>query len=113
MLRRLSPGDGVVYYSPKEKMEASAKVQAYVAIGHISPGEIYQAQQSDCFQPSRRDVNYFESKDAPISPLLDRLSFSSGGANWGLMMRRGLFEITETDFKLISQKMKIANAESL
>jgi hypothetical protein len=104
-VRRLSPGDGLVYYAPREGMRDGPKVQAFVAIGRILPGEVYRAQQSERFCPYRRDVSYFEAEDAEIAPLKDDLSFSARGARWSMMMRRGLFEIPAEDFAVIARAM--------
>ncbi len=108
-VRRLSPGDGLVYYSPGEGMKEGERIQAFTAIGRVRPGEVYHAQQTQSFCPYRRDVDYLPSSDAPIAPLLAHLSFSSGGANWGFLMRRGLFEISAHDFQLIAKSMGVSN----
>lgn len=108
-VRRLSPEDGLVYYSPREGMKEGAHIQAFTAIGRVQPGEVYHAQQTQSFCPYRRDVAYLPSSDAPIAPLLAHLSFSSSGANWGFLMCRGLFEITARDFWLIAKAMGVSS----
>ena len=57
------------------------------------------------FTPWRRNVDYVEAAEAPISPLLDKLEFTRGNRNWGYQMRFGLFEITEADFRTIAEAM--------
>lgn len=104
-VRRLSEGDGVVYYSPREGMNAGVSIRAFTAIGRIDAGDTYRAQQSDCFQPWRRDVTYWPANDTEIAPLLDQLSFSAHGANWGWKMRTGFFEITPDDFGTVATAM--------
>ena len=103
-VKRLSPGDGIVYYAPKSSLTDGVPVQAFVSIGRVT-SEAYQASQNPDFMPWRRDVAYFEAHEAPIRPLLDSLSFSAGGQNWGMVMRRGLVEITAEDFRLIARAM--------
>lgn len=104
-IRRLSTGDGVVYYSPRERMGEGAYVRAFTAIGEIRSGTAYHAEQSACFHPLRRDVDYRSANDAPIAPLLGQLSFVRENPNWGLLMRQGFFEITQTDFDAIAKAM--------
>ena len=104
-VRRLSPGDGLVYYAPREGMCDGPKIQAFVAIGRILPGEVYRAQQSECFCPYRRDVSYFPAKHAEIALLKADLSFSAHGARWSMMMRQGLFEFPAEDFSAIARAM--------
>jgi hypothetical protein len=106
-VRRLSPGDGLIYYSPREGMRSGAAIKAFTALGYVAPGEIYRVAQTDSFRPQRRDVRYLPAEVAPIQPMLQRLSFSQQDANWGLMMRRGLFEITGDDFRAIALAMGV------
>ncbi len=109
-VRRLAEGDGLVYYSPREGMGTGAAVRSFTAIGRVQPGKTYQAEQSACFIPSRRDVDYWSAIDAPIAPLLGMLSFTAGNANWGWRMRQGFFEISQADFMMIAQAMKAQEA---
>src|SRR5437763_13525221 len=83
-VKRLKPGDRIVYYSPREAMGEGDPVQAFTAIGEVLPGEPYRADMGGGFKPVRRDVKFFKAKDAPIKPLLDRLSFTRGRTSWGL-----------------------------
>lgn len=106
-VRRLSPGDGLVYYSPREEMRSGAIVKGFTAIGRVRPGDVYQAQQTESFCPFRHDVDYFTAHDAPITPMLEHLTFTAGGANWGWLMRRGMFEISEGDFSIIANAMSV------
>lgn len=104
-LRRLSTGDGVVYYSPTTTFRGADKLQAFTLIGRVRDDEIYVGEMGGDFTPWRRNVDYAESHDAPIAPLLDKLEFSRGKANWGYQMRFGLFEISEADFRTIAAAM--------
>ncbi|MFQ5439547.1 MAG: EVE domain-containing protein [Paracoccaceae bacterium] len=106
-LRRLSLGDGLLYYAPRTGMRTGERIQAFVAIGKIANGGIYRARQAGNFCPFRRDVDYFSGSDTPISGLMDRLSFTKNSANWGLLMRRGLFEITHSDFTTVANAMGV------
>ena len=102
-LRRLTPGDRVVYYSPHEQIRAGAPVQAFTALGVVAEGAPYIGVMSGDFQPFRRDVHWHATRDAPIRPLLPHLSF--GGPNWGARFRYGLFEIPASDMDLIEEAM--------
>ena len=105
-LARMKANDGFVYYSPKERIDGDTSLQAFTAIGLITDDEIWQAAEGD-FNPFRRRVEYLNSQDAPIRPLLNKLSFTAGKSNWGYAFRYGLIEITEEDFKLIAQAMDV------
>ena len=108
-MKRLSPGDRILYYSPRTEMRAGQALQAFTAVGEVLSGEPYQVKQSDRFQPFRRDVRYFDAREAPIRPLLPVLAFAQGGASWGQVMRRGTFRIDATDYKTIAEAMHVAD----
>jgi hypothetical protein len=105
-VRRLSPGDWLAYYSPREKMDEGAPVQAFTAIGRIKPGEPYEGAMGSG-HALRRDVAFLEANEAPIRPLLDQLSFTMGRQSWGYAFRRGSFEVTAVDFRLIAKAMGV------
>ncbi len=106
-IRRLSPGDWIIYYSPRTSMDDGEPVQAFTAIGRIKPGEPYIGNMGS-FHPTRRDVDFLKAKEAPIRPLLAELSFTRGQASWGYAFRRGSFAIDETDFRTIAKAMGVA-----
>lgn len=105
-LRRMSAGDWLVYYSPKITFGEDAPCKAFTAIGRIADGDVRQVTMAEDFQPFRRDVAFVACVDAPIAPLLDRLSFTAGTRNWGFTFRRGHFEIPEADFLAIADAMQ-------
>jgi hypothetical protein len=109
-VRRLQPGDYIIYYAPRERMRAGVVVQAFVALGKILPGEPYRAHTSKEFRPFRRDVEYSVGTDAPIRPLLRKLSFTRNRACWGQASRRGIFRIEPDDLAIIANAMKVAVA---
>ena len=106
-LRRLRPGDGVAYYSPTVTLGGKDRLQAFTLIGTVKDDRVYQADMGEGFRPFRRDVHYFEAKDAPILPLIDKLDFTRGKRNWGYSFRFGLVEIGKADFDTIAAAMGV------
>lgn len=104
-LRRVSPGDTVAYYSPREQMRGGAACQAFTALGIVRDGTPYQVTMAPAFHPFRRDVDWLDAVETPIRPLLDHLSW--GGPNWGYKLRFGLFEVPAADMALIAQAMQV------
>ncbi|MBZ9720832.1 EVE domain-containing protein [Mesorhizobium sp. AD1-1] len=104
-LRRVKPGDGVVYYSPTTVLGEKDGLQAFTAIGIVQEGEPYQGDMGAGFTPFRRDVAWAKAEEAPIKPLLDRLDFTAAKSNWGYQLRFGLFEIGDHDFRVIAEAM--------
>ncbi len=106
-VRRLHPGNWIAYYSPRTAYGAGEPVQAFTAIGRIRPGEPYQGEMGGGFLPFRRDVAWAKGREAPIHPLLDRLSLTGGKTNWGYAFRRGSFAVPVEDFTLIAEAMGV------
>jgi hypothetical protein len=104
-LRRIRPGDGIVYYSPSTVRGEKDGLRSFTAIGQVREGEPYQGDMGGGFTPFRRDVDWADAREASIAPLLDRLCFTAGRANWGYQLRFGLLKIEEGDFRLIAEAM--------
>lgn len=104
-LRRLKPGDRVVYYSPSQVFGSNIKLQAFTAIGRVKLRDAYQADMGGGFHPYRRDVDWTSSRHASILPLLQTLEFSVGVKNWGYQFRYGMFAISEHDMRVIAMAM--------
>ncbi|GLR79209.1 EVE domain-containing protein [Azospirillum oryzae] len=112
-LRRIRPGDRVVYYSPTDRFGAADGLKSFTAIGTVLPGEPYQFDMGDGFIPFRRDVSWWPSEEAPIQPLLDRLELTAGVRNWGYPFRFGLLSVSQGDFDRIAEAMRAAVREEL
>ena len=104
-LIRMHAGDGVVYYSPKREYAGREHLKAFTAIGLVEDEEIFQVVESVDFHPFRRRVKYIAVKDVPALPLVSDLTFIRNKRAWGFVMRFGLLEIPETDFRLIATAM--------
>jgi hypothetical protein len=106
-LRRIRPGDRVIYYSPTGTFRGSDRLQQFTAFGIVRAGEPYQFQMSADFRPYRRDVEYLPGQPASILPLLAQMEFSRGKRNWGWKLRMGLFEIVTEDSARIAAAMGV------
>jgi len=104
-MQRLTPGDRIIYNSPRAQMGEGTTVQASTAIGEVLKGEPYCFDMSGGFTPTRRDVRFFRASSASIHPLLPKLSFTRNRPSWGYTFRRGFFPITEADYLEIARAM--------
>lgn len=103
-VERMQPGDGIVYYSPRERIRAGADVHAFTAIGTIDDKDAWQADEGPDFKPWRRSVTYTtKARQAPIHDLDLELT---ARPNWGVQLRRGLLELSEHDFATIAEAMR-------
>ena len=104
-LKRMKPGDWVVFYSPKLEYEKPEKYQHFTAIAQIADDRIYQHDMGDGFIPFRRNVRFLPAHDVPIRPLINALTFIQDKSHWGAPFRFGTLQIPEEDFKLIAREM--------
>ncbi|WP_174873017.1 EVE domain-containing protein [Vogesella oryzae] len=104
-LARLQPGDGLVYYSPREVFGTDTPCQCFTAIGIVQPRQPYQVQMAADFTPWRRDVQFVPATAAVIRPLLTRLACIPDPQHWGQAFRFGLLQISAADFRLIAAAM--------
>ena len=114
-LRRVQPGDRVVYYSPNRiyspshALRGKDRLQAFTAIGTVKPGALYQADMGFGFHPFRRDVAWHDAEPAPLALLQEELAFAQE-KNWGYRLRQGLIEISDADMTIIAAAMFKASA---
>ena len=104
-LKRLHAGDRIAYYSPARVFGGKDACQAFTAVGVVRDERVYQGDMGDGFKPFRKDVDWLEAREAPIRPLLESLSFTSGKTNWGYALRFGLIKVTPQDMALIADAM--------
>ena len=96
-VRRLKAGDGVIMYSPRTAYPDGERLQAFTAIGTVVTGDVYQVELTPAFKPHRVNCHFAASKEAPIKPLVERLSFIKNKSHWGAAFRFCLNEI-KSDF---------------
>jgi len=106
-LKRLNPGDWIVYYSPTQIFGEKEPCRKFTVIGQIKNVEPYQCKMSDDFIPWRRDVTFLKAQEVAIEPLINDLSFIKNKKQWGFIFRYGLFSIPCEDFKLIASGMGV------
>ena len=104
-LQKFRANDGLVMYSPRTSYPDGEPLQSFTAIGTIVSGEVYQVEMSPDFKPYRVDVRFSRCSEAPIKPLIERLSFIKSKTHWGAAFRFGQLKIPATDFALIAEAM--------
>ena len=103
-LERMQPGDGLVYYSPRTDFPNGTPVQSFTAIGRVTAGDIFQAEDAEA-KLFRRGVRYLPATEAPIKPLIEALSFIRSKEHWGAAFRFGFLRVPEHDFERIAKAM--------
>lgn len=108
-LMRMQPGDWFIYYSPATEMRVGLPLRAFTAIGKVCERAVYRFDAGDGLSFFRRDIDYFVAKQAPLQSVASALHFTRAGSNWGMLARRGHFEIDTHDCQLIAHAMGVAD----
>lgn len=106
-LRRMKAGDGVLYYSPKFESGNTTPCQSFTAIGCVTGEDVYKIDMRDAKKIHRRSAKYLNAKDAPIAPLISRLTFIKDKERWGNIFKFGILRIPAEDFRLIAAAMNV------
>ena len=106
-LRRLSAGDLIAFYSPRTSYPEGPPLREFTAIRLALDTEPYQVEMTPSFHPWRRRLRFLPAEEAPIELLLDELEFIGDRRRWGVVFRRGLFEIGAEDFQRIASAMHL------
>ncbi|RNF35467.1 EVE domain-containing protein [Paracoccus methylarcula] len=102
-LLRLTPGDWLIYYSPRSLQSGGEVLKAFTAIGTVRDAEPYQIRMDGGAMGFRRDINWLSATEIQLADLTQKLDFTRG--SWGMLARRGLFEITDADRRVIRAAM--------
>ncbi len=104
-MKRLRPGDMVVFYSPKLRYEGKEPLKKFTAIARVKEGEVYQGDMGGGFSSYRRDAEYLPCKEIDVLPVIPELTFIRNKQAWGYVFRFGFLEIPKEDFETIARKM--------
>ena len=100
----MNTGDWIIYYSSKESIQENTPYQKFTAIGKVID-YVFQFDMGNDFIPFRREIDFISCTETSIHPLIPHLTFIKNKKRWGYPFRFGHLEISEKDFKLISEKM--------
>lgn len=106
-LRRISPGDRVIYYSPTQIFGVKDGLMSFTAFGHAVGSAPYRHDMGEGFVPFRLDVAWKASRPVPIRPMLDALELTRGKSNWAYPFRFGLLPLADHDCDLIAAAMGV------
>lgn len=106
-LRKMNPGDWLIYYSPTTEFGEKTPLRAFTALGQVVEAPVYTFDMGDGFVPFRRDLRYEEVRPVPLATLMGRLHLTAK-AGWGMSLRRGHLALDAHDFQLISAALRAA-----
>jgi hypothetical protein len=104
-LRRMRPGDWLIYYSPTIEMGGEA-LRTFTAIGEVADDDVFEYDMGGGFVPFRRRINYVTAREIPLVSLKDQLDLCAP-PNWGMALRRGLLKLTSRDLATIAGAMGV------
>jgi predicted RNA-binding protein len=106
-LKRMRPGDYVIFYSSKLNFDKQEPYRKFTAIAKVKEGEIYQGYMRGGREPYRRDVEFLKCREADIRPLIQKMGFIKKKESWGFVFRFGFFEIPKRDFEIIAKAVRL------
>jgi len=104
-LRRLQPGDWLVYYSPSMEM-GGAPLRAFTAIGRVEDDRVFAFDMGGGFVPFRRRVRYLDATSAALAPIAATLELCAR-PSWGMALRRGLLPLSLADLAVVARAMGV------
>jgi EVE domain-containing protein len=105
-LMKMGTGDWLVYYSPRTDYPSGAPLRAFTALGRVVGESAYEVDMGRGFVPYRRDIAYVKgTREVPLRDLASTLEFVTGRPSWGMLARRGHFEISLADLRRIAAAM--------
>ena len=105
-LHGLHAADLIFFYSPGTLFRAGEILQAFTGAARVADEEPFQVAGAAAARPWRRAVASLPCESAAIEPLIPELDFIQDRTNWGVSLRRGVFEIGVDDARRIAGAMK-------
>ena len=109
-LERMQPGDGFVFYSPRESYPDGKALQAFTAMGRVATTGITATPGVEGALVFSRRVDFLPAQPAPVKPLIEALAFIRNKQHWGAAFRFGFVRIAAVDFATIAAAMGCAFA---
>ncbi|WP_257463504.1 EVE domain-containing protein [Archangium lipolyticum] len=108
-LEKMSVGDWLVYYSPRTEMRGGEPLRAFTALGRVHGARTVPFDMGGGFVPYRRDVRFERAaREVPLARLGQSLDFIRSNPHWGMLARRGHFEISLEDLRTIAAAMGVS-----
>ncbi len=102
-LNRMSVGDKLIYYSPKEALRSPTPCQKFTALGTVVGEKVYPYEMSPDFIPFRKDIDYDRAiQEVPLAAIRGFDDWEEARAK----LRFGHFEISEELFSFLQAMMK-------
>lgn len=111
-LRRIRPGDRVIYYSPSTTYGVKDGLMSFTALGLARGEQPYRHDMGGGFVPWRLDVSWLKTRPVPIRPHLEALELTRGKANWAYPFRFGLLPLTDVDLGHIAVLMGVTELDA-
>ncbi|MEQ1977499.1 EVE domain-containing protein [Xenorhabdus sp. SGI240] len=104
-LRKTRAGDEVFIYCPRSEMKSGEILKTVEYQCVFTHDDIYQVEQFPGFKPFRKDVIFDPSFQSVVLKDIDGLEFTAN-PQWGMLARRGFFEISTNDAARIRTAMR-------
>jgi len=100
-LKATRAGDEFFIYCPKTRMKDGKSLKQIAFRGHFKDDRVYQVEQFPGFHPWRKDV-CFDGQFQALALLSVEGMELTRNPHWGMLARRGFFEISAHDAALLN-----------
>lgn len=104
-LRRTRAGDEVFIYCPRSEMGGGDVLKTVEFHCVFNNDDVYQVEQFPGFTPYRKDVVFNHHARPVLLKDVEGLTFTAD-PHWGMLARRGFFEIGQHDADLLKTAMR-------
>lgn len=104
-LRQTRAGDEVFIYCPRSEMKAGEILKTVEFHCVFNSDEVYQVEQFPGFSPYRKDVTFNRQLQPVVLKAVEGLALTAN-THWGMLARRGFFEIDVQDALLLRTAMQ-------
>lgn len=104
-LRKTKAGDEVFIYCPSTEIKSGEALRTVEYQCIIDNDKVYQVEQFPGFSPFRKNVSFNKIFQPVVLKDILGLEFTAN-SHWGMLARRGFFEISQQDARKIRLKMR-------
>jgi len=109
-LKATCKGDEFFIYCPKTQMMGGTPLKKIMFRGYFKDDRVYQVEQFPGFHPWRKDVSFDAQFQAITLAFVDGMELTRN-PHWGMLARRGFFEISAHDAALLNKPIAKRDAK--
>lgn len=106
-LQNRNEKDWLSYDSPRTSSNRHQRYQSFTVTDRVKNDAVYQTDLGEGFLSNHPEADFELCEEASILPLTDSFSFIENRECWEYPFRLGHLEISEEDFQLLAEEMRL------